>query len=421
MGNEARSGARNAALAFGCSLLVGCGDASGGDAADGGKDVLDSATGAIDGGADSRVDPIDGAPMDSTPGSDTTVTASDATDASDGLVPVFVAQGYMGRTIVSCDDGKTWVADASDDDAVRCFATGGPDCDHNGGRAMGLAYGHGTFVGTWGWGEPNSVRRSVDGVTWEKVRTGTVFSGLEFGVARFVAIDARPQVSNDDGKTWTTGADIGFVGHIRRTGFVAYEGGLFIAAGGENDGTKGEVMYSEGGLTWKRPTTLPAACGLGVGSSSIAYGGGVIVMGHDTGTICRSSDGAKTWTTASTGATLGTSILWDGAAFVTWGTVSGKQSRLRSTDGITWTAEATKLRKADGSTSSGPSIDPVARSEAGTFVATNAGWQVWYEKQVFYRSTDGLTWDVLPAGAFKGGHPLRFITAGRLPPGGACH
>jgi hypothetical protein len=93
---------------------------------------------------------------------------------------------------------------------------------------------------------------------------------------------------------------------------------------------------------------------------------------------------------------------------------------LRSPDGVTWTSTATKLQKSDGSSASGPAVGPVARSAAGTYVATNAGWQVWYEKQVFYRSTDGVTWQALPTGAFKGSHPVKFITPGRLARGAAC-
>ena len=344
-----------------------------------------------------------------------TADATDGHDADDGLVPMFVAQGYVGRTTVSCDDGKTWVADRSDDDAVRCFAAGGgPNCDHDGSNAMGLAYGHGVFVGTWGWGAPNSVRRSVDGVRWEHVRDGTIFSGLEYGAGRFVAIDGRPQVSTDDGKTWTTAAaDLGFLGHIRRTGFAARDGGLFLAAGGENGATRGDLMLSSDGLSWRRPTTVPDACGLGAGASSFALGGGVIVLGHETGVVCRSTDGARTWTTASTGGALGTALLWDGAAFVGWGTVADKPVRFRSPDGVAWTTEPTAVRAPDGSTRGGPSLASVARSDAGTYVATNAGWMVWYEKQEFYRSRDGVTWDALAAGSFHGSHPIKFITYGR--------
>jgi hypothetical protein len=49
--------------------------------------------------------------------------AGNVTDATmpPKTVPIFVALGYQGRTTVSCDDGKTWIANRSDDDAVECF------------------------------------------------------------------------------------------------------------------------------------------------------------------------------------------------------------------------------------------------------------------------------------------------------------
>src|SRR5262245_24536288 len=40
-----------------------------------------------------------------------------------GKVPMFVGQGYLGRTIVSCDDGKTWVGNHAwdtDGDPMVC-------------------------------------------------------------------------------------------------------------------------------------------------------------------------------------------------------------------------------------------------------------------------------------------------------------
>jgi hypothetical protein len=49
---------------------------------------------------------------------------------------------------------------------------------------------------------------------------------------------------------------------------------------------------------------------------------------------------------------------------------------------------------------------------AGTFVAVKGGWQVWYEQQRFYRSTDGVTWDELPDGAYRQGHPITAMVAG---------
>src|SRR5262245_36884214 len=36
----------------------------------------------------------------------------------EGTIPIFVAQGNVGRTTISCDDGQSWVANRSDDDTI---------------------------------------------------------------------------------------------------------------------------------------------------------------------------------------------------------------------------------------------------------------------------------------------------------------
>ena len=54
-------------------------------------------------------------------------------------------------------------------------------------------------------------------------------------------------------------------------------------------------------------------------------------------------------------------------------------------------------------------LGPVARSPAGTFVGVNAGWQQWYDKQIFLRSTDGLTWTALAKSKFTPSHPMTRI------------
>ena len=92
---------------------------------------------------------------------------------------MFVAQGDVGRTAVSYDDGYSWIGDESDDAAVVCF-TDGTDCDHHSGAARGLAFGDGWFLATFGWGTPGGIRRSADGIAWEPVLTGTTFGGIAY-------------------------------------------------------------------------------------------------------------------------------------------------------------------------------------------------------------------------------------------------
>ena len=57
-------------------------------------------------------------------------------------VPMFVATGKFGRITTSCDDGRTWSFNRSDDDGGSCV---GIDCDHHAGSATGLTWGGGYF------------------------------------------------------------------------------------------------------------------------------------------------------------------------------------------------------------------------------------------------------------------------------------
>ena len=84
----------------------------------------------------------------------------------------------------------------------------------------------------------------------------------------------------------------------------------------------------------------------------------------------------------------------------------------RSPDGKSWTSQPLSPANI--------SIGPVARGPNGTFVAANDGWMTWYEKQRFYRSTDGVTWETLDASKFKGSHPINFIEPGWAAASAAC-
>jgi len=334
------------------------------------------------------------------------------------LVPLFVAQGMAGRTVISCDDGMTWVGNRSDDDTYPCFSSTTYDCDHHPGAGRGIAYGNGYFVATFGWGKPGSIRRSTNGVDWENVLEGKTFAGIVFGGDGFLAGERPPQVSDSAGAMWAPGGDLNSdVWNARRTGFAPHDGGRFLIAFGDGSGNDLNVSKDRG-ATWARPTTLPAACAGDIQwSGGFAYGNGIIVVLGGTGVACRSLDGGDTWTESSIGGGVDARLLWTGNEFVTWGRDANYATmQFTSADGAAWTATPTEVRKknADGTTqtSPGPLLGAVDRSDAGTYEAVNGGWEQWYEKQRFYRSTDGITWDELPAGAFVGSHPIQFITHG---------
>jgi hypothetical protein len=367
----------------------------------------------------------------------TTTTDDDSGESSTGTevpdgVAIFVAQGMVGRTTISCDDGLTWVGERSWDlegdphlcgssEPVQCFAEGATcsqtwfdgtcameacDCGHSPGFSKGVVYGAGVFVATWGWGWPGAVATSTNGVDWTTTLDGDTFGGLRFGGDRFVVASRTPQTSID-GLTWTPSAEADFQGadgvtlwSVRRFGYSDYDGGRFVAYA-SGDSSIDTLVSSDGGGSWWRPSSLPADC---LGEGPGAYGdiigdGAVILMVDGDGHSCRSSDGGDTWTSSIiTDQRIASSGVWTGEEFWFWG--SG--NRYRSTDGATWTTEAID---ADAD------VGPVARSDEGTLVAVNNVW-LGYDEQVFLRSTDGLVWDTLDAGAYTPGHPIFFMTHG---------
>jgi hypothetical protein len=358
--------------------------------------------------------------------------------ATSGKVPIFVAQGSLGRTTVSCDDGKTWIANHSWDvdgdpllcgkkQSVTCY--GATNCSYEiGGQcktmqccndtpdvAKGVAFGAGVFVATWGWGQPGAMRTSTNGVDWVTTHPDDSFGGLAFGGGRFVAATRAPFYSAD-GRTWTAGGTADFrnsdgsiMWSVRRFGYADYQGGGRFVAVASGNASRDVLVSSDGGQSWWRPSVLPDSCA----NNNSEYGGvvggnGVIVIVSQNATSCRSTDGGQTWTVAPTGLTQILSHgVWTGSKFLFWGDDAYMVS---SPDGATWTKTpmATPTR-----------LGPVARSSAGTLVAVANVWDA-YDKQHFLRSTDGLTWESLPSGAFTPSHSIFYMTSGFADPSAAC-
>lgn len=354
-----------------------------------------------------------------------------------GLISVFVALGKQQRRAISCDDGRTWVNDVSVDDAwpmnerYRCFSgtfalpdggSNNTDCDHNAYSVIGLTYGDGVFVHTMGWGTPGTVWRSENGADWERViDNGPTATDVMFDEHRFIMATRNPRRSDDQGRTWQSNPEIpvesngNTIWNIR--GGIA-GGGVFLALG--LDGQNIDMQRStDRGATWSRPTLVGGGRVDACGAGHPVFGNGIFVtVRNDQGntTVCRSSDGAQTWsTTTLNNVSIESRIVFTGTEFVMW-SPGGVH---RSADGTTWTSMPSQTRSSSGATSGGPNIGAVAYAN-GTFVAVRGGWQVWYEQQKFYRSTDGVVWDELPAGAFKPGHPITAMAAGLVPRSAAC-
>ncbi len=381
---------------------------------------------------------VDASAPDATPRLDASGDAGEEpgdADTAGDLVPVFVAQGHVGRTTISCDDGQTWIADRAFDSeghplacgqtqAVQCYETGcdfvndgtcenraSCDCDHHPGAGRGVTWGDGWFVTTWGWGPAGGLMRSRDAITWEMVHGGTTFAGVVFGNGRFVTGGRRPLVSSDSGATWSNLGDADIrtaagetVHNPRSLGFAE---GVFVLTGSSGDSSG--MVVSTDGATWTRPDPLPDACSQSVrGAGAVGARGAIVLLTGD-GDACVSTDQGASFQHAMGAGTFDTGVVHDGEAFLAW----GDRKRWRSTDGLTWTSE---------DTSPPLSLASVARHpDTGTLVASNRGWKQWYDAQRFYRSTDGgLTWDELSEGSYTGSHPIRAIGVGWAPASQAC-
>lgn len=387
---------------------VGGGAPGGG--AEGGGDVVSASGGSAGGGAAGG-----------------SVAGGGEVDA--GLVGVFVAIGHVTRSTVSCDEGRTWVANRSDNDGIRCFTStpdgGNPDCDHRYGSGRGIAWTRGAgFVGNWGWGEPGVIRRSADGVSWAVVDRGANFASMVAGAdGTLFAASRSGKVSRTAGERWVSAGTANLqangmpVWNVRRGGFGGLDAGVYVLVADSNT-----AMVSSDLQTWRAPGAWPSTCGANIQwEGGVASGNGVLLVLGGDGVACRSVDNGVTWTAHAIGGQVDARLLWTGTEFVSWGSASNGRQRFASPDGITWRAEPTTLRRNGVMVAgNGPLIGAVARSPAGTFVAANGGWMTWYASQRFYRSVDGLEWDELPAGAFVGSHPITHIAWGEVSRPSAC-
>src|SRR5262245_38087359 len=247
------------------------------------------------------------------------------------LVSVIVAQGLMGRTTISCDEGQTWIVDRSFDQegndiicgdttpvlsevssCSKMSATGGCDvqdqcdCMHDSGFGKGVAIENGIILANFGWGRPMVLMRSTDGVTWQNFQKFSyTYTDIVYGANRYVMFADTPRLS-DDGMAWRDGASALFnlPGEAwrspRASSFLDFMGGRFIGA---IDGN-GIRVSSDRGDSWSI-ATVPDGCTDGIGNRSILTGNGLAVIVTSSGKSCRSADGGYTWTLHDMPASLG--------------------------------------------------------------------------------------------------------------------
>lgn len=373
-------------------------------------------------------------------GAMTPVDAGLMVDAGPSLVEVFVMIGKQGRRAISCDDGTTWVNDVAFDDALavplryRCWAgdfvlpdggTQSTDCDHNGWSSTSLTALDGVLMHTMGWGAPGTFHRSTDGVSWANVFTGANVQGILAGPTRWVSATRSSKVSTDRGLTWANGPEVMLANGTNtiwnvRGGGVG--GGTMIVVAQDGQNTDWQISRDEG-VTWHRPTLVGGGRVDGCGAASPVFGNGVWVSASWNNTasrmvMCRSTDNGATWSLQQgPNEYIESRVLWTGSTFMAW----SNSSLFRSTDGLTWTSTRTMTRRDGALVGGSPNIGAVARNPTtGTFAAVRGGWNVWYQDQRFYRSSDGITWDELPESAARRSHPVTHMVFARVQRSTVC-
>lgn len=335
-----------------------------------------------------------------------------ANAADDDKIDVFLAAGKLGRTVMSIDDGVSWIHDRSDDDNARCWCEkDNPnyvECDHDPRSFTGLDRAtDGWFYAQYGWGAPGTVRRSRNFIDWKIVRTEGSGGGLAVAGTIVVSLwNGRRWRSVDHGTSWVEVKDsLNWDGHpfIKRAGDALF-------AVGRGDGQF--KISTDAGESWKLLPDVNAGW-----SDSIVAGNGMLIS---TGTrrvkdqveiacTARSTDGGITWTGQELlpGKSWSANVVFNGQEFVNW--VDGQQ--YRSADGKAWTPTPMTT----GSFNSKYwNANVCVNPRTGTYVAILNVWGNFYDKQKAYRSHDGITWAELDSKQFTGGHPIGRIILARI-------
>lgn len=316
---------------------------------------------------------------------------------SSNMKYVFMAQGHLGRTIMSCDGGLTWINDRSDNPSGRCWQGGANDveCDHTPITGRGLDAGDGYFYANFGWGYPGSVRRSADGVNWTTIRSNGNGDGILYYDGQLWSSwgNYNSAFSTNQGQTWTQNTTLpGVV-----TPLAHRAGNLFFAVSRDQAGL---IISQNGGQTWQYRSEFPHGSAL-----HFAYGNNIhLMVGGSSAT--RSLDNGTTWSrnaNAISGSFIG--LSFNGTHFVGF----TSSARWMSTDGVTWSQTVINNR---GSVTLNK---PIAYNpETRTYVAVPEFWIAGYADQRALHSTDGITWNQLSTTAFPQGHPITRIVSGPM-------
>lgn len=278
---------------------------------------------------------------------------------------MFVAAGHGGRTITSCDDGKTWIAN-------HAYESG--NADHSAYTHKGMAYGNGMFMVILAWGADVSLKMSTDGVTWtRKTFGGGFYGGIGFGGDRFVMLrQGVSQHSSDLGKTWTRSRIQPRNDYREGGGGNGLPGQQGVFAGG---GTNVPSMSWDGGETFVTADGCPSMDFGGIGAEGgVAVGDGNLVFVSSKGDYCHVTDNGKSITKGNLGMAVNGKVSYAGGKF--W--VASRNTLFTSPTGKTWTKVAAVPTTV--------SLQSVTQGDSGTFVGVGRSGGD------FFRSADGTNW-----------------------------
>jgi hypothetical protein len=275
-----------------------------------------------------------------------------------GAIPMFVAVGRGGRRIMSCDNGRTWVANT--------FVST-EDGEHSTFTPKGLAYANGTFVFLSGWGNPSTTWITRNGIDWLEQKHRNGFAGIGVDDGQFVLVGTdQEEGSKDNGSTWTrlTAATT----NLGREA-AAFDG-IWAA------GSDGQVrVLRKGSTSWMDLAGCVGNRHGGIGADGgFTAGLGLMLSVGNGGDVCGINIASGAPISASKlNADVRGKPAFVGDAFM----IATGDKIFSSTNGTSWTARTLPKNV---------QIDLVARDGLRTYVGLSL------DGKSFFYSDDGITW-----------------------------
>lgn len=293
---------------------------------------------------------------------------------------VFVAAGWGGRRITSCDGGRTWIQDTQ-------AAPEAEDDWHRSYTPKGLVFAGGRFLFLTGWGADSQIQHSSDGLSWSTAQLDTSYAAVGWSGDRFVAVSTWVIAESEDAERWIRLEDPPLP-EYSRAGLIQ---------------ESVQAVGADGSAQFKRPEDpawrTMAACE-GMRHGHIGFEGGfaaspdrLISVGHDGDTCAVDLTSGEALGIGQIGTPVPGPPVWFNDAFHV---ATGDQLH-RSADGLNWTA--TPLPE-------GVRFELLARAPSGSPLVGVA-----QSGDQFYFSEEGQTWQQAQA---PEGNGLLYVVAGEV-------